>query len=101
MLALRVHVSQYEVYNEQIYDLLAEDPGAILGSRPTLRLKEDSQGRIFVQGLAEVSLLYQSLSDGTYASRVATLLLHSCWDSRQTYQCLITLLAEHFLEIRT
>ena len=56
MLALTVCVSQYEVYNEQIYDLLAEDSGAVLGPRPALRLKEDSQGRIFVQGLAEVSL---------------------------------------------
>lgn len=56
VLALTVHVSQYEVYNEQIYDLLAEDMTALLGPRPALRLKEDSQGRIFVQGLAEVSL---------------------------------------------
>lgn len=55
MLALTVCVSQYEVYNEQIYDLLAEDSGAVLGPRPALRLKEDSQGRIFVQGLAEVT----------------------------------------------
>ena len=53
---LTVHVSQYEVYNEQIYDLLAEDTGALLGHRPALRLKEDSQGRIFVRGLSEVSM---------------------------------------------
>lgn len=51
---LTVHVSQFEVYNEQIYDLLAEDTGAVLGQRPALRLKEDSQGRIFVRGLSEV-----------------------------------------------
>ena len=52
---LTVHASQFEVYNEQIYDLLAEDAGAVLGQRPTLRLKEDTQGRIFVRGLSEVS----------------------------------------------
>ena len=52
--ALSVHVSQYEVYNEQIYDLLAEETGAVLGHRPALRLKEDSQGRIFVKDLCEV-----------------------------------------------
>ncbi len=52
---LTVHVSQFEVYNEQIYDLLAEEAGAVLGQRPALRLKEDSQGRIFVRGLSEVS----------------------------------------------
>ena len=51
---LTVHVSQFEVYNEQIYDLLAEDTGAVLGQRPALRLKEDSQGRMFVRGLSEV-----------------------------------------------
>lgn len=52
--ALSVKVSQYEVYNEQIYDLLAEEAGAVLGHRPALRLKEDSQGRIFVRDLSEV-----------------------------------------------
>ncbi|KAL0031011.1 hypothetical protein WJX79_008907 [Trebouxia sp. C0005] len=53
---LTVHVSQFEVYNEQIYDLLAEEAGAVLGQRPALRLKEDSQGRIFVKGLSEVAV---------------------------------------------
>ena len=52
--ALSVKVSQFEVYNEQIYDLLAEEAGAVLGHRPALRLKEDSQGRIFVRDLSEV-----------------------------------------------
>ena len=55
LLALDVYVSQYEIYNEQIFDLLAEDSATVLGPRPTLRLKEDGHGRIFVQGLAEVS----------------------------------------------
>ena len=54
---LSVQVSQYEVYNDQIYDLLAEETGAVLGHRPALRLKEDSQGRIFVKDLCEVQLL--------------------------------------------
>ena len=53
---LSVKVSQFEVYNEQIYDLLAEETGAILGHRPALRLKEDTQGRIFVRDLSEVCL---------------------------------------------
>lgn len=61
---LSVQVSQYEVYNEQIYDLLAEETGAVLGHRPALRLKEDSQGRIFVKDLCEVQLLL-SHSNGT------------------------------------
>ena len=52
--ALSVHVSQFEVYNEQIFDLLREETGAVLGQRPALRLKEDSQGRIFVKDLCEV-----------------------------------------------
>ena len=55
--ALSVKVSQFEVYNEQIYDLLAEEAGAVLGHRPALRLKEDSQGRIFVRDLSEVCLV--------------------------------------------
>lgn len=55
--ALSVNVSQFEVYNEQIYDLLAEETGAILGHRPALRLKEDTQGRIFVRDLSEVCLI--------------------------------------------
>lgn len=60
---LTVHVSQFEVYNEQIYDLLAEEAGAVLGQRPALRLKEDSQGRIFVRGLSEVraSQIYMAI----------------------------------------
>ena len=53
--ALSLKVSQFEVYNEQIYDLLAEEVGAVLGHRPALRLKEDSQGRIFVRDLSEVT----------------------------------------------
>ena len=55
--ALSVKVSQFEVYNEQIYDLLAEEAGSVLGHRPALRLKEDSQGRIFVRDLSEVSFV--------------------------------------------
>lgn len=54
---LSVKVSQFEVYNEQIFDLLAEEAGAVLGHRPALRLKEDSQGRIFVRDLSEVPFL--------------------------------------------
>ena len=56
-----VCVSQYEVYNEQIFDLLDEE-GA--GARQKLQLKEDPHGRVFVGGLSEVCprhLLWQGL----------------------------------------
>ncbi|KAL4444957.1 hypothetical protein ABPG77_004007 [Micractinium sp. CCAP 211/92] len=46
----------YEVYNEQIYDLLDEQGVGPLGQRAPLRLKEDSLGRVFVAGLAEVEV---------------------------------------------
>ena len=59
---LHVRFSQFEVYNEQIYDLLIEETGAVLGPRPALRLKEDSQARIFVKDLSEVNLLSVSSS---------------------------------------
>ncbi len=74
--ALHVQVSQYEVYNEQIYDLLAEDTGAVLGQRPALRLKEDSQGRIFVRGLTEVwfGALYCRVATG-----LTVLCIHDPW----------------------
>ena len=51
-----VCVSQYEVYNEQIYDLLDTDGGGLTGARQRLQLKEDPQGRVFVGGLSEVRL---------------------------------------------
>ena len=51
-----VCVSQYEVYNEQIYDLLDVDGGGLTGARQRLQLKEDPQGRVFVGGLSEVRL---------------------------------------------
>ena len=41
------------MYNESIYDLLEEQPAGALGPRPTLRLKEDAHGRVFVAGLSE------------------------------------------------
>ena len=49
-----VCVSQYEVYNEQIYDLLDVEGGGLTGARQRLQLKEDPQGRVFVGGLSEV-----------------------------------------------
>ena len=51
-----VCVSQYEVYNEQIYDLLDVEGGGLTGARQRLQLKEDPQGRVFVGGLSEVRL---------------------------------------------
>lgn len=52
MLSLRV--SLCEIYNEAIYDLLEEPPGAWPRQRPALRLMEDATGRVTVSGLSEV-----------------------------------------------
>lgn len=65
-----VCVSQYEVYNEQIYDLLDMDGGGLTGARQRLQLKEDPQGRVFVGGLSEVRLevwLAEGLGAGVHA----------------------------------
>lgn len=49
-------MSHYEVYNDSIFDLLDEGgPGP--GGRPSLKLKEDATGRVFVAGLSEVRSL--------------------------------------------
>ncbi len=53
-LPFRVSHTDLQVYNEQIYDLLDEQGVGPLGQRAPLRLKEDSLGRVFVAGLAEV-----------------------------------------------
>lgn len=45
---LKVRVSYYEIYNENIYDLL--DNSTAPGQRVQLKLKEDSQGRVYVAG---------------------------------------------------
>lgn len=50
---LAISISNYEIYNESIFDLLRQDPAPI-GGRPALRLKEDGQGRMFVDGAQEV-----------------------------------------------
>jgi hypothetical protein len=51
---LRVVISQYEVYNEKLFDLLAPAPhrGPKI-SRASLRVKEDINGRVYVEGLSE------------------------------------------------
>lgn len=41
-----------QLYNEVFFDLLAPDNP--VGGRPALRLKEDSHGRVFVDGLSQV-----------------------------------------------
>ncbi|GAB4824165.1 hypothetical protein N2152v2_011211 [Parachlorella kessleri] len=53
---LSVRVSYYEVYNEQIFDLLEDAPLGPGQHRPALRLKEDNQGRVLVGGLTEVEV---------------------------------------------
>lgn len=51
--SLSVRVSYCEIYNEAIYDLLEDAPVAWPRQRPTLRLMEDSKGRVVVAGLSE------------------------------------------------
>lgn len=53
---LTVRISYFEVYNEQLYDLMEDAPVAWPRERPQLKLKEDSKGRVFVQGLTEVEV---------------------------------------------
>eukprot|EP00743_Colponemidia_sp_Colp-15_P003013 GILK01003258.1.p1 GENE.GILK01003258.1~~GILK01003258.1.p1 ORF type:complete len:1210 (-),score=339.90 GILK01003258.1:490-4023(-) len=50
-----IWVSNYEIYNEHVYDLLEEIPAKPL-PRPLLKLKEDSQGRVYVYNLKEVRI---------------------------------------------
>ena len=53
---LTVRVSLYEVYNDCIYDLLnMPDVMPINKKLPTLKLKEDAAGHVYVAGLAEVA----------------------------------------------
>ncbi|KAI3438404.1 hypothetical protein D9Q98_000836 [Chlorella vulgaris] len=54
--AVAARASYFEVYNEQLYDLLEEQPAGSLAHRPSLKLKEDSMGRVFVAGLSEVQV---------------------------------------------
>lgn len=49
-----VFVSHYEVYNEQIFDLLGK-PNPI-GGRPVLHIKEDAAGRPTIVGLTDVKV---------------------------------------------
>lgn len=53
---LRSFLPLPQVYNEQLYDLLEEQPAGSLAHRPSLKLKEDSMGRVFVAGLSEVQV---------------------------------------------
>eukprot|EP00877_Chromochloris_zofingiensis_P006000 jgi/Chrzof1/1653/Cz10g16010.t1 len=50
---VQVSLSVYEIYNENIHDLLAPTDNR---SKPTLKLKEDKQGRMLVVGLNEVNV---------------------------------------------
>jgi len=49
-----VFVSFYEVYNEQVHDLLAEDGAP--GQKASLRIKEDVRGYIQIAGLSRVRI---------------------------------------------
>ena len=53
--AVQVRASYYEVYNEQLYDLL-DDSAVPLAGRAALRLKEDAAGRVFVAGLSAAAV---------------------------------------------
>lgn len=45
-----IWISFYEIYNEQIYDLLVPFTGKKPTDRPTLKLGEDSQKNVYVKG---------------------------------------------------
>lgn len=49
---LRVHTSYYEVYNELVYDLMTPAPSQ--RQRVALKLRENAQGQVTVQGLVQV-----------------------------------------------
>ena len=49
-----VHVSHYEVHNEQIFDLLDAAGANPIGGRKCLQLKEDAAGRPVIAGLTEL-----------------------------------------------
>lgn len=55
---LDVYASYYEIYNEQIFDLLEDIPDDLpkdqVYRRKVLKMKEDRDGRVFVQGLKRV-----------------------------------------------
>lgn len=56
-----------QLYNELFYDLLApENP---IGGRPALRLKEDLQGRVFVDGLSQVIFTFSCFKGPRLAMR--------------------------------
>jgi len=55
-----VYASYYEIYNEQIFDLLEEIPtdlpSDVVYRRKVLKMKENRDGRVFVQGLKRVCI---------------------------------------------
>ena len=55
-----------QIYNESVFDLLRAEP-APLGGRPALRLKEDAQGRVFVDGAQEASTVCVIYADLQYS----------------------------------
>lgn len=52
----RVVLSYLEVYNENVYDLLADQLSGIHLQRAALKTKEDGAGRIFIPGLKEIAV---------------------------------------------
>jgi hypothetical protein len=64
---LTVWSADTQIYNESVFDLLRAEP-APLGGRPALRLKEDAQGRVFVDGAQEASSQAPDRSDQTFKS---------------------------------
>jgi hypothetical protein len=46
-----VHVSYFEIYNEQVYDLLARKSGKKNAGKELLKIRESTKEGIFVQGL--------------------------------------------------
>ena len=70
-----------QVYNERIFDLLNEGLPPLEGWRH-LELKEDAHGRVFVDGLKEVSHCFASINEDFSSLRhpAQTTGLHLCAD---------------------
>ncbi len=74
-----------QIYNESLYDLLRPEPAPIAG-RPALRLKEDAQGRVFVDGVQLVRKALWNLLVAATPWRVR-LLADACgWTRPGTYR---------------
>lgn len=57
-LLAKVHVSIFEIYGDDVYDLISRGkaPQLVGSERQSLHVREDENGRVFVQGLVEMDV---------------------------------------------